>query len=305
MVHYGHDSILVPPFGVFYALDLTPHHDDLPSGDKLSTGIGRSKVLGNTCLSNVTIESLCKAVDHLSPLSWAQNIWWAGGQDKVAIEVNDQSIGWRSEQGAALSSHPKNIGTGFLDKLLDVTGMHHWVVKATPFVNAHKIADGLGSDGQDSRIVRDKDYAAGWGNSSLDDTNNVRNRETAEEWPHGKVLEASGRRWKLVAQSVVLHVDTDQVIQAWSWEAENTRNLFSMEQVSGLVPMNPHAPEVVAQQVVQGISRQETKAVWDPVGFIGIVIEIWFCLLAKLPDGLCTLLIRTGPDPECDTVEGV
>jgi hypothetical protein len=45
------------------------------------------------------------------------------------------------------------------------------------------------------------------------------------KWPHGKVLEASRRGWELIAKSIVLHVNPDKIIESWSREAENARDL--------------------------------------------------------------------------------
>jgi len=69
--------------------------------------------------------------------------------------------------------------------------------------------------------------------------------------------------------------------------------------------MDPHATEVVSQKVVQGIPGEETQAIGDPVGLIGVVVKVGFGLLAKLTDGLGTLLIGTGPNAQRDTVQSV
>lgn len=64
-----------------------------------------------------------------------------------------------------------------------------------------------------------------------------------------------------------------------------------MEQVCGLVPMNPHAPEVVTQQVVEWISGEEGQAVRNPVCLIGVVIEVGLRPLPQIADSLGALLI--------------
>jgi hypothetical protein len=61
----------------------------------------------------------------------------------------------------------------------------------------------------------------------------------------------------LVAKSVVLHVDTDKIIESGSWEAENARNLLGVEEICGLVPVDPHTPQIIAQQIIQRISGEE------------------------------------------------
>lgn len=179
------------------------------------------------------------------------------------------------------------------------------MVKTTPLVNADEETDGLSSNRQDGWVVADEDDPTRRGDSSLDDANNVWDRETAEERPHGEVLVASRGGRELVAEGVVLHVNADEIVETRSGEAEDAGDFFSVEQIGGLVPMNPHAPEIVAQQVVKGISREEAETVGDPVGLIGVVVEILLRLLAELSDGLCTLVVRAGPDTKRNAVEGV
>ena len=69
--------------------------------------------------------------------------------------------------------------------------------------------------------MRDEDNPTGRGDGSLNNSNYVGNRETGEERPHREVLEASRRRWELVAKRIVFHVDAHQVIETRGWEAEN------------------------------------------------------------------------------------
>jgi hypothetical protein len=61
----------------------------------------------------------------------------------------------------------------------------------------------------------------------------------------------------LIAKSIILHVDTDKVIESGSWEAENARNLLGVEEVCGFVPVDPHTPQIITQKVVQWISGEE------------------------------------------------
>lgn len=58
----------------------------------------------------------------------------------------------------------------------------------------------------------------------------------------------------MVAKSIVLHVDANEVIEPGSGEAENARHFFGMEEVGCLVPMDPHATEVVAKEIIKRIS---------------------------------------------------
>jgi len=151
----------------------------------------------------------------------------------------------------------------------------------------------------------DEDDASRLGDGGFYDTNNIRNRQAAEQWPHGKILESGRRGWKLVAQCVVLHVDSNKVIQTRSREAEDSRYLLGVEEVGGLVPVNPHTAEIIAEQVVQRITRQEAQAVWNPVSLVRRIVIVLFSLLAKLADSVGSLLIGARPDTESNTVESV
>jgi hypothetical protein len=94
--------------------------------------------------------------------------------------------------------------------------------------------------------VTNKDDAASWGQGCLYYTNNVWDREAGEQGPHGKVLESGRRGGELIAQGVILHVDANQIIESGGWEAEYTRYFLGMEEIRCLVPVNPHATEVIA-----------------------------------------------------------
>lgn len=95
----------------------------------------------------------------------------------------------------------------------------------------------------------------------------------------------------MVAQSIILHVDPDQIVQSWCWEAENTGDLLGVEEVGGLVPVNPHATEVVSQQVVEWVSREEGQAVWNPICLVTILVEVGLSPPAQVSDGLGALVI--------------
>jgi hypothetical protein len=69
--------------------------------------------------------------------------------------------------------------------------------------------------------------------------------------------------------------------------------------------VDPHATKVVAQQVVKGVPGKEAQAIGDPVGLIRVVVKVGLGLLAKLTNGLGTLLVGTGPDAQRDTVQSV
>ena len=78
----------------------------------------------------------------------------------------------------------------------------------------------------------------------------------------------------MIAQGIVLHINSHEIIESRCGEAQNARHFFGMEEVGGLVPVDPHATEVIAKQIVQRIPREEGQAVWDPVSFVGRVIEV-------------------------------
>lgn len=95
----------------------------------------------------------------------------------------------------------------------------------------------------------------------------------------------------MIAKSVVLHVDPNKVVEAGRGEAQDPRNLLSMEQVGSLVPVNPHSPEVVTQQVVEWVPGEEGKTVRDPICLIGVVIEVGLRPLPQIANGFGTLLV--------------
>jgi hypothetical protein len=78
-----------------------------------------------------------------------------------------------------------------------------------------------------------------------------------------------------------------------------------MEQVSSLVPVNPHATQVIAQKVVQRVTGEEGQAVRDPVGLFRVVIVVGFGPLSQIPDGFGSLLVSPRPDAQANTVQGV
>ena len=97
MIHYGHDSILIPPLGILNRLDLAAHDNDLSSGHELATTISRSKVVRNTRRSHVTVQSLSKSGDKLVSLAGSESSWRARGKNEIAVEVNNKGIGGRSK----------------------------------------------------------------------------------------------------------------------------------------------------------------------------------------------------------------
>lgn len=305
VVHHTHDTVLVPPAGVLNALDLALHDDNLASRDQLSAAIGRSQMGRNSRRSHIAAQGLCQAVDELGPLFRGEDVRGAGGQDKVAVEIDNQSIRWSSEKRAAFDGNTKNVRARFFYKLLGMAGVHNWDVESAPLVHTHTEANCFSGNSQDSRVVTAQNNPASWRYGCLDNADNVRDRETAEERPHGEVLETSRRGWELIAKGIVLHVNADQVVQTRRGEAEDSRNLFGMEQVGSFVPMDPHSAEVISQKIVERVARQEAQAVRDPVRLIGVVVVVGLGFLAQFANGVGSLFIGTGPYFEGNAVESV
>jgi len=305
VVHDTHDGVLVPPWGILDALDFTTHDNNLASGDELAASVGRPEVVGHTGRSDIAIESLGQTVDELGALAGAQDVGRGGGENKVAVQVHHERIRRSVKQGTALSGDTKDVRTGLLDEVLDVTGVDDGNVQAAPFVHPYAVPDRLSGNGKNGGIVTDENDTTGRRHSGLDNTDNVRDGQAGKERPHGEVLEAGGRRRELVAKGVILHIDTDKVIESRGGEAQDARDFLGVEQVRSLVPVNPHTPEVVTQQVIQGIPGEETQTVGNPVGLVGIVVEIRLRLLSQFPDGLGSLFVSARPDSQSDTVESV
>lgn len=305
MVHHRHDGILVPPLRILNRLDLTAHDDDLAGGNELTTAVGGSKMLRNTGGRDIAVERLSEAGDKLVALANSQGGGRARSENEVAVQVDNKRVGGSGEQRPALRSDTKDVRTGLLNELLGVTGVDDRDVEAAPLVDANAESDGLSSHRQHGGVVADEDDSASGRDSGLDDAHNVGDRQTAEERPHGEVLEARGRRRELIAQSIVLHVDADQVVESWSGETEDARHLLSVEQVSGLVPVDPHASKVIAKEVVEGVSRKERQAVGDPVGLVGVVVKVRLRTSSEITNRLSSLLVGARPDAKADTVKGV
>lgn len=157
MIHDLHDLVLIPPSRILHAFNLSAHNDDLSSWDEFTTTVSRTQVLWYSSRSHVTIESLCHARDELLSLLRAPRAGWTRRQNKVAIEVDDESVLGRGEECSTFGSDTKNVWAGFLDQFLDMASVNDWYVKAAPFVYADHVTNSLGSDCKHSRVVRDED----------------------------------------------------------------------------------------------------------------------------------------------------
>ena len=69
-----------------------------------------------------------------------------------------------------------------------------------------------------------------------------------------------------------------------------------MEQIRGLVPVDPHATEIVSQKVVQRVSRKKAEAVWNPIGLAWHIVIIRLGTLSEIADRLGALLVCSRPD---------
>ena len=78
-----------------------------------------------------------------------------------------------------------------------------------------------------------------------------------------------------------------------------------MEEVGCLVPVDPHATKIVAEEVVEWVARQETQTVGDPVSLAWGIEVIRFCAPAEITDSLCTLVVGTRPDTKGNAVQSV
>jgi len=153
--------------------------------------------------------------------------------------------------------------------------------------------------------VRDEDNAASWRDGCLEYTDDVRDAQAAEERPHGEILEAGRRGGELIAQSIVFHVDAHQVVESRCREAENAGDFLGVEQVSSLVPVDPHTTQVVTKKVVQRVTRQEAQAIRDPVGLARSVEVVRLGAFAKVTNGLRALVVSAGPNAKGDTIQRV
>jgi hypothetical protein len=147
----------------------------LTSGNELATTISGSKMLRNSGGCDVAVQGLCKTGNELVALAGRKSGRGAGGEDEIAIEVDDKSVGGSSEERAALHGDTKDVRARLLDQLLGVASVDNRNVKTTPFVNSDAVSHSFGSHGEHSRVVTDKDNSACRRDGRLDDADNVRN----------------------------------------------------------------------------------------------------------------------------------
>jgi hypothetical protein len=66
--------------------------------------------------------------------------------------------------------------------------------------------------------------------------------------------------------------------------------------------VDPHAAEIIAEEVVEGIAREEAQAVRNPVGLVSRIVKVRLRALPEVADGLGALFVSTGPDAQRDPV---
>lgn len=259
----------------------------------------------HTSRSDVAIQGLGQAGYELVALAPSEHRRRARCEDKVTVQVHDQSVVRGCEQRLALGGDAQDVRARLLDQLFRVASVHDRDVETAPLVDADAEPHGLGGHGQHGGIVADEDDSTRWRDGRLDNTNDIGDRQAAEKRPHSEILESRRRGRKLVAKCVVLHVNPNQIVQPWSWEAQNARDFLGMEEIGSLVPVNPHAAEVVTQKIVERIPGKERQAVWDPVGLIGVVVVVRLSPLPQIPDRLRPLLVGPRPDAQANSVKRV
>ena len=292
MVHHLHDSGLVPPHGVAHALDVAAHDDDLAGGHQTAAAVGRAQMRRHAGGRDVAVQGGLQTGDELGALARRPLLRRVGGEDEVAVEVDDQGVGGRGEERAALGGEAEDVGPGFLDEVARVAGVHDGHVQAGPLVGAHEEADGFGGDGEHGGVVGDEDDAAGGGTGGLEDADEVGQGEAVEEGPEGEVLELRGGRGELVAERVVFHVDAHEVVETRGGEGEDAGDFFGVEEIGRFVPVDPHAAEVVAQEVVEGVATEEAETVGNPIRRVHVDV-IRLGATAEVADRVGALVVGT------------
>ena len=82
-----------------------------------------------------------------------------------------------------------------------------------------------------------KNNSRSWAKSSLDDTNDIGNTQTTKERPKKKVLESGGTGRKVINKRIILHVNSDKVIETRCGKVEDSRDFFGMEKIGSFIPV--------------------------------------------------------------------
>jgi len=78
-----------------------------------------------------------------------------------------------------------------------------------------------------------------------------------------------------------------------------------VEKVGGLIPVNPHAPQIITQQIEQRIPRQEAERIGDPVSLIGSIVIVGLVPFSQFPNRLRPLVIGPRPYSQSNSIERV
>src|SRR5690349_5361368 len=100
-------------------------------------------MLWHTRRCDISIQCLRQTVNHLSSLTGCKGRWWAGGQDEVAIQVDDQSVIGSCEKRSAFSCDTQYIWTRFLNELICVSCVDYGNIKTAPFIDTNAVTDGF------------------------------------------------------------------------------------------------------------------------------------------------------------------
>ena len=108
--------------------------------------------------------------------------------------------------------------------------------------------------------------------SRLDNTNNIGDTQTTEQWPQEEILKSSWTGREVINQRIIFHVDSDKVVEAGCREVENTGNFLCMEEIGSFIPVlthvslarakryNPHGLKVIRQKIEQRITGKKTQS---------------------------------------------
>lgn len=169
------------------------------------------------------------------------------GDNQISVKIHQESVLGRGEQRSTFRSDTQNIWARLLNEIVNTSSVSNRYIQTSPVVHAGTESNGFCGNCQHRRMVRHKDDSSSRRYSRFNQSDHVWNGQAAEERPHGEVLEAGWGGRELVAQGIIFHVDSDQVVQPGCWKAQNTRYLFGVEKIGCFVPVNPHSSQVITE----------------------------------------------------------
>jgi hypothetical protein len=87
------------------------------------------------------------------------------------------------------------------------------------------------------------------------------------------------------------------------FQRQNLPHILGMEKVSSLIPVNPHSSQVITQQVEERVARQKAERIRNPVRLVRRVVVIRLISLSQLANRLCSLIIRSRPNPQGNSIK--